>query len=114
MTELVMCRRGPERQAGAARPDLVNPAMLPYAQPLKHLRSRRSRSRLRAARDLVTDAYAHYRFIGHTGDAAPLLDATGISALWDDGFIELSSNGSAEGFVSACRQRRFWEREAAS
>ena len=24
MTELVMCRRGPERQAGAARPDLVN------------------------------------------------------------------------------------------
>ena len=36
MTELVMCRRGPERQAGAARPDLTNAAMLPYAQPLKH------------------------------------------------------------------------------
>ena len=35
MTELVMCRRGPERQAGAARPDLVNAAMLPSAQPLK-------------------------------------------------------------------------------
>ena len=33
MTELVMCRRGPERQAGAARPDLVNPAILPSAQP---------------------------------------------------------------------------------
>ena len=28
-----MCRRGPERQAGAARPDLVNPAILPSAQP---------------------------------------------------------------------------------
>ena len=37
MTELVMCRRGPERQAGATRPDLVNAAMLPSAQPLKHL-----------------------------------------------------------------------------
>ena len=37
MTELVMCRRGPERQTGAARPDLVNAAMLPPAQPLKHL-----------------------------------------------------------------------------
>jgi hypothetical protein len=48
MTELVMCRRGPGRQAGAARPDLVNAAMLPSAQPLKHLRSRRSRSRPRA------------------------------------------------------------------
>jgi hypothetical protein len=35
MTELVMCRRGPERQAGAARPDL---GMLPFC----HLRSRRS------------------------------------------------------------------------
>ena len=48
MTELVMCRRGPERQTGAARPDLVNVAMLPSAQPFKHLCSRRSRSRPRA------------------------------------------------------------------
>src|SRR6266566_3820793 len=48
-----------------------------------------------AARDFVTDAYAHYKFIGYTGDAAPLLDATGISELRDAGFIELSGNGSA-------------------
>jgi hypothetical protein len=40
---VVICRRGPERQAGAARPDLVNAAILPSAQPLSHLRSRRSR-----------------------------------------------------------------------
>jgi hypothetical protein len=33
MTELVMCRRGPGRQAGAVRPDLVNAAVLPSAQP---------------------------------------------------------------------------------
>src|ERR1051326_2751260 len=52
MTELVMCRRGPERQAGAARPELVNAAMLPSAQPLKHLRSRRNRSRPRVPRHL--------------------------------------------------------------
>jgi hypothetical protein len=37
MTELVMYRRGPERQAGAARPDLVNAATLPSTQPFKHL-----------------------------------------------------------------------------
>lgn len=67
-----------------------------------------------AARDFVTDAYAHYKFIGYTNDAAPLLDATGVSELRDDGFIELSGNGSAEGFLSACRQLRFWEREAAA
>jgi len=61
-----------------------------------------------AARDFVTDAYAHYKFIGYTGDAAPLLDATGVSELRDGGFIELGGNGSAEGFLSACRQLRFW------
>jgi hypothetical protein len=32
MTELVMCR-GPDRQAGAARPALVNAVILPSAQP---------------------------------------------------------------------------------
>ena len=67
-----------------------------------------------AARDFVTDAYAHYKFIGYTSDAAPLLDATGVSELRDGGFIELGGNGSAEGFLSACRQLRFWEREAAA
>src|SRR5690349_19986239 len=33
VTELMMCRRGPERQPGAGRPDLVNAAILPSAQP---------------------------------------------------------------------------------
>jgi hypothetical protein len=42
MTEMVTCRRGPERQAGAARPDLMDAPTLPSAQPLKHLPSRRS------------------------------------------------------------------------
>jgi catalase len=67
-----------------------------------------------AARDFVTDAYAHYKFIGYTGGAAPLLEATGVSELRDGGFIELSGNGSAVSFISACRQLRFWEREAAA
>jgi len=67
-----------------------------------------------AARDFVTDAYAHCKFIGYTGDAAPLLEATGVSELRDGGFIELSGNGSAAGFIAACRQLRFWEREAAA
>ena len=36
MTEMVTCHRGPERQAGAARPDLMDAPTLPSAQPLKH------------------------------------------------------------------------------
>jgi catalase len=67
-----------------------------------------------AARDFVTDAYAHYKFIGYTGGAAPLLEATGVSELRDGGFIELSGNGGAASFISACRQLRFWDREAAA
>jgi hypothetical protein len=35
MTEMVTCRRGPERQAGAARLDLMDSPTLPAAQPLK-------------------------------------------------------------------------------
>jgi catalase len=65
-----------------------------------------------AARDFVTDAYAHCKFIGYTGDAAALLEATGVSELRDGGFIELSGKGSARSFITACRQLRFWEREA--
>lgn len=66
-----------------------------------------------AARDFVTDAYAHCKFIGYVSQAAPLLDATGVSQLRDDGFIELDSPGSAGGFISACRRLRFWERQSA-
>jgi len=36
---------------------------------------------LPAARDFVTDAYAHCKFIGYTGDAAPLFEAAGLSRL---------------------------------
>jgi catalase len=64
-----------------------------------------------AARDFVTDAYAHGKFIGYAADAAPLLDATGISELRDDGFIELTGNGDAASFISTCRRLRFWGRQ---
>jgi catalase len=32
------------------------------------------------ARDFVTDAYAHCKFIGYTGDAVPLFEASGRPA----------------------------------
>jgi catalase len=68
-----------------------------------------------AARDFVTNAYAHSKFIGYVHDAAPLLEATGIDRRLDDGFIEIG-NGSADpaGFLSQCRQIRYWPRETAS
>ena len=65
---------------------------------------------LPAARDFVTDAYAHCKFIGYTGDAAPLFEAAGLSRLMDDGFVSLDEVAAAE-FVSRCAQLRFWSRQ---
>jgi catalase len=64
-----------------------------------------------AARDFVTDAYAHAKFIGYGADAAPLLQATGLSARLDDGMIELADGAAVAPFLSRCRELRFWERE---
>ena len=53
-----------------------------------------------AARDFVTDAFAHCKFVGYVSDAAPLFQATGIDKLMDSGFIEIGKGTSdAAGFL---------------
>src|SRR4051794_20680127 len=63
-----------------------------------------------AARDFVTDAFAHGKFIGYVAAAGPLLDAAGVSARIDDGFVPLDAGGAAQ-LLARCRDVRFWERE---
>jgi catalase len=66
-----------------------------------------------AARDFVSDAYAHCKFIGYTDGAAPLLEAAGLEAdngAPDDGFVSLSGHEAA-GFIARCRELRFWDRQ---
>jgi catalase len=62
------------------------------------------------ARDFVTDAYAHCKFVGYAGEPEPLFEAAGLVSLMDDGFISLNEN-SATDFVSRCGQLRFWARQ---
>jgi catalase len=72
-----------------------------------------------AARDFLSDAYAHCKFIGYTADAAPLLQAAGVGAAGagggdgpapaDDGFIDFGEHSAAD-FVARCRQVRYWDR----
>jgi catalase len=66
------------------------------------------------ARDFVSDAHAHCKFVACGGDAATLLDAAGIDeSMRDDGYVELeSTTGSAEAFVARCRGLRFWSRSS--
>ena len=60
----------------------------------------------------MTDAFAHCKFIGYGGDAAPLFEAAGLTSLMDDGFISLDEHSAAD-FISRCAQLRFWPRQAA-
>jgi len=61
-----------------------------------------------AARDFVTDAFAHYKFIGYNPSAVPLFEAAGVGPGLDDGIVDLSSGVDA--FVARCRQLRYWDR----
>ena len=62
-------------------------------------------------RDFVADAYAHCKFIGHTGDASLLFEAAGLGGLTDDGFVSLDEHSAAD-FISRCAKLRFWPRQA--
>ena len=63
-----------------------------------------------AARDFVTDAYAHAKFIGYGSDATGLFKATGLDADTDAGMIEIADGAAIEPFLARCRELRFWDR----
>jgi catalase len=66
---------------------------------------------LPAARDFVTDAFAHCKFIGYGGAAALLFEAAGLDSLIDDGFADLGRILAAD-FVARSAELRFWPRQA--
>ncbi|MEO5923848.1 MAG: catalase [Bryobacteraceae bacterium] len=61
------------------------------------------------ARDFLSDAYTHLKFIGYIETAQPLLEKVGLQI--DEGFISLTGAKGAATFVTACRKLRLWERE---
>ncbi len=65
-----------------------------------------------AARDFVTDAHAHAKFVGMGPNAKTLLDAAGVDeSMRDDGYLDLAStNKSADALLDACCDLRFWDR----
>ena len=64
-----------------------------------------------AARDFISDAYAHCKFIAYTSGAAALLETAGLrgDSPPDGGFISLDDHEPAD-FIARCRQLRFWDR----
>ena len=62
------------------------------------------------AKDFVTNAHAHKKFVGFVAAAKPLFDAAGLGDRVDEGYVDLSARGAAKRFVEACRAVRLWER----
>ncbi|QGG94299.1 catalase [Actinomarinicola tropica] len=64
------------------------------------------------ARDWVTDAHAHCKFVAFVPSARTLLDAAGISDEIDEGYVELDRRKTtAARFLKMCRDLRLWDRE---
>jgi catalase len=62
------------------------------------------------ARDFVSDAFAHFKFIGYSKAAIPLMEKAGIANALDEACITFVETADAVKFVRACRNIRFWDR----
>jgi len=65
-----------------------------------------------AAKDFVTDAFAHCKFIGLSQETAPLLEKAGLATDLDDGCLPLKTKADAKAFLTALAPLRYWAREA--
>ncbi len=66
-----------------------------------------------AAKDFVTDAFAHCKYIGLTAEAQALFEKAGIADDLDEACLPLATAKDAGAFLTACRALRHWPRELA-
>ncbi|NRP21924.1 Catalase C [Ensifer adhaerens] len=63
------------------------------------------------ARDFVTDAFQHCKFIGYDQSALPLLEKAGVADAFDEGVVALPGEDGLSAFVSQLGKLRVWGRE---
>jgi len=69
-------------------------------------------ARLAPAKDFVTDAHAHGKFVGHNQAAQTLFDAAGIDAAERAGYLLIDgTRAAAESFLESCGDLRCWDRQ---
>ncbi len=61
-----------------------------------------------AARDFVSDAFAHGKFIAHNADAMELLETAQLDDMKRKQLISLDNGDDAKAFVEKCRSLRIW------
>ncbi len=62
------------------------------------------------AKDFVTDAHAHCKFVAYTSPSLALFAAAGLGDLLDDGYTAIDKKASIPTFVERCRELRYWAR----
>lgn len=66
----------------------------------------------KTAKDFVSDAFAHCKFIGYTSEAELLLNKAGIAPEdFDDGMVLLDGAKDVTAFLALCGELRHWARE---
>ncbi|MBV1688476.1 catalase [Novosphingobium sp. G106] len=70
-------------------------------------------SRDAAAKDFVTDAFAHCKYIAISAEAQAIFVAAGIADDLDEACLLLATAADAPAFIEAARALRFWPRELA-
>jgi catalase len=63
-----------------------------------------------AARDFVSDAYAHSKFIAYNGPALDFIKGVLGNRNLDGGFFEIGSSGDIKNFIQNCGKLRYWPR----
>jgi catalase len=63
-----------------------------------------------AARDFISDAYAHSKFIAYVESVLPLIKSALGDRDLDAGFVKIEAAKDVVKFVETCRQLRYWER----
>ena len=64
-----------------------------------------------AAKDFVSDAFGHCKFIGFSDGAKTLFAEARIPPELDEGFLPLKADADIKAFVAQCAELRFWPRE---
>jgi len=64
-----------------------------------------------AAKDFVTDAFTHCKFIGISAEAEAIFAKAGIAGDLDEACLPLGKSDDARTFIAACRSLRHWPRE---
>ena len=63
------------------------------------------------AKDFISDAYAHLKFIAFNADAASLLEKAGVATSKDEGVVQIKDASDANAFLANCKKLRIWNRE---